>query len=70
MNDSRIAPEGFLWVCHACGKTSRDRYGGPDAMPWWDSSCAINSGLHRESALVRGPDGRVREIHEEAGHAD
>jgi transposase-like protein len=56
----RIAPAGKLWVCHACGKTSRDRYGDPYSR--WDASCALNSGLHDETTLVRNEYDRVIRI--------
>lgn len=38
----RIAPDGKLWLCYACGKTTRDRYGESGG---WDEACALNSGL-------------------------
>ena len=37
----RIAPAGAIWVCSACGKTSRDRYGDPNSS--WDESCMTNA---------------------------
>lgn len=47
MNDGpRIAPTGAIWVCGACGKTSKDRYGDPDSS--WDESCMMNSVLCHE----------------------
>lgn len=50
MNDStRLAPDGFTWVCGACGKTSKDRYG--DSNSRWDESCFLNSFLAQESSL-------------------
>lgn len=41
---SRLAPEGAVWVCGACGKTHTDRYGieGKGARGW-DASCALNA---------------------------
>lgn len=71
------APEGKLWVCTACGKTARWKYGflddgtpkgGPidqEASPGWDVSCTMNSQLHHTRLLVRGPNGRVTEIQSE-----
>ena len=67
---SLIAPPGSFWVCHACGKTSRHRYGDIGAMPGWDSSCAMQAGLYREDQLVRGADGRVVELKEADGNAE
>jgi hypothetical protein len=37
-----IAPEGFVWVCGACGKWTKDRYGSERG---WDESCMLNSNL-------------------------
>lgn len=48
--EPRIAPEGKLWVCCACGKTSRDQYG--DKGTWWDESCMLNSRLFAVEQLV------------------
>lgn len=42
----RIAPPGTIWVCGACGKTSKDRYG--DRSSSWDESCVLNSVLCHE----------------------
>lgn len=61
----RFAPEGYVWVCLACGKISpNDRYGDKDSDPWWDESCMLNSGLFKESQLIKGESGRVVEIKE------
>jgi hypothetical protein len=40
----RFAPSGKIWVCHACGKVAKDRYGMDGSMrsSGWDESCAIN----------------------------
>jgi hypothetical protein len=39
---SRIAPDGKLWRCGACGKTIRDQYAENGG---WDESCMLNSYL-------------------------
>lgn len=39
---THIAPEGTIYVCGACGKTSMDIYG---VAGGWDESCALNSVL-------------------------
>jgi len=62
---SRIAPDGMLWVCCQCGKTTKDRFGGPSAMRGWDEACFLNARLFPESSLIRGEDGYVTEIKEE-----
>ncbi len=38
------APEGQVYVCGACGKTSTTRY-GLDAKNGWDESCMLNAVL-------------------------
>lgn len=54
----RIAPDGAVWVCGACGKTARDLYGDPQSN--WDVSCTLNAFLCIEASLVRdGGVGRV-----------
>lgn len=55
---NKRAPEGSVYVCGACGKVSRWRYGFDsangknDASSGWDESCAMNSGLVPEAAFV------------------
>lgn len=41
----RFAPEGAIWVCGACGKTSDyDSYGIEGRHDrGWDESCALNA---------------------------
>jgi len=56
MTDERYAPEGKMWVCHACGKFSKDRYG--DGESSWDESCMLNSVLHDTNTLQYSNDGR------------
>lgn len=69
---NKRAPEGSVYVCGACGKVSRWRYGFDsangknDASSGWDESCAMNSGLVPEAAIVE-PSGwrysqRVRRV--------
>lgn len=43
-----VAPEGFIYVCGACGKTARDTYNGPRG---WDESCMLNAVLCYEKEL-------------------
>lgn len=58
--DGRYAPEGKLWVCCACGKTSTDLYGDHnnpvvervEISPGWDESCILNARLFPVGALV------------------
>lgn len=45
-----IAPEGYLWLCPHCGKTSKSVYGYEEEYPGmtsygWDASCALNAAL-------------------------
>lgn len=45
------APEGQVWICGACGKRSRTRYGfdadeKPTTLDWgWDESCMLHAVL-------------------------
>ena len=55
---NHTAPAGILFVCVACGKTSRDRYGDVDAHLGWDESCMLNCEPFLESDLVYARDGR------------
>jgi len=62
-----LAPAGKVWVCIACGKTSRSRFGFDKdnkncCDPGWDVSCALNARLYDESQLERGPSGRVVKV--------
>lgn len=58
--NERIAPEGAIWVCGACGKTARDSYGIEGAhSPGWDESCALNAILCHERQHV-DTDGRMK----------
>lgn len=61
-----LAPTGQVWVCGACGKRSRTRYGfvddgtlrGGDYLPdgsrvadsGWDESCMLNASLVADGA--------------------
>lgn len=61
------APEGYLYVCLACGKTSPTRYGFDArnknvAMSGWDESCSCNAEMFPISRLTRNPSGRVTKI--------
>lgn len=42
---NRIAPEGEIFVCGACGKRSRDQYGYEAIDRGWDESCMLNAVL-------------------------
>ena len=53
------APLGAIWVCHACGRTSRNRWDGDAGSRGWDSACFLNAVLCHADTVVRGPDGRV-----------
>lgn len=42
----RFAPDSAIWVCGACGKTAKDRYGEEgENSPGWDESCMLNAVL-------------------------
>lgn len=61
------APDGHLWVCLACGKTSVDPYG--DRGSGWDESCAISAYLYPRRALVMQGNRCVRILEEPEDHA-
>ena len=46
------APEGYVYVCGACGKRSQDRYGNKKISHGWDESCMMHSFLVRKDLLV------------------
>jgi hypothetical protein len=58
-----IAPDGYVWVCLACGKHVKDKYG--ERGSGWDESCMLNSVLVPADRLVLASDGRVHEIREQ-----
>lgn len=42
--ESRQAPAGHIWQCHACGKTAEDLYGIIGEHSYgWDESCVLNA---------------------------
>ncbi len=49
-----LAPEGAVWVCGACGKRSRTRYGfdadnkRTPLSYGWDESCMLNATLCKD----------------------
>lgn len=45
---NRLANDGYVFVCRACGKRSRDMYGNKPISWGWDESCALNCVLVRE----------------------
>lgn len=53
--EERMAPEGKVWVCMACGKTAQDQYGiVGEHTRGWDVSCAVNSTLFDKDMLEYG----------------
>ena len=59
---NEIAPLGKIWVCTACGKTSRDEYGfSPEHSYGWDESCTLHAKLFDVAKLVR-VNGLVTEV--------
>lgn len=39
------APEGYIYVCSACGKTSEDKYGDKAHSYGWDEFCMMHAVL-------------------------
>jgi hypothetical protein len=60
-----LAPDGKWFVCQACGKRSRDRYGDRAIDAGWDESCMMNCALANESDCIV-INGRVRQVNGEA----
>lgn len=56
------APKGQIWVCTACGKKARDKYGFDPIDHGYDVSCMINSVLCYEDKLRLKDSGRVAEV--------
>lgn len=58
MNET--AKDDEVFVCSACGKRSKDRYGNLKIDQGWDESCMLHSVLCQEASLVFGENGLVR----------
>lgn len=41
----RVAKDGFVFVCRACGKQSKDNFGYQSISRGWDESCMLNAVL-------------------------
>lgn len=55
-----MAPPDKIWVCLACGKVSKDKFGGETLSSFgWDVSCMLNSDLFDMDCLVYDEHGRV-----------
>lgn len=52
MTKARFAPTGTIWVCAACGKTHKDRYGDEgEGDRGWDASCMLHAVLCVEGSI-------------------
>jgi hypothetical protein len=56
---NKIADEGNVFVCLACGKTSKDQYGDEKISSGWDESCMMNSREFAISRLVYSKSGQT-----------
>lgn len=56
---NHVAPDGQVYVCGACGKRSKDRYGDKAINRGWDESCMMNSVLVYENSIELDSNGRV-----------
>lgn len=54
-----IASEGQIYVCGACGRRSKDKYGDQAIDYAWDASCMLNSVLCKENSLEFDDNKRV-----------
>jgi hypothetical protein len=60
---NEVAKPGFVFVCLACGKRSRDKYGDDPIDAGWDESCMLHAEELAESRLVLPEGGgRVRQV--------
>lgn len=59
---NEVAKEGHIFVCLACSKRSRDKYGDQPIDHGWDVSCVMRAEEFAEDRLVIGEHGRVSEI--------
>ena len=59
---NEIAGVGKVFVCSACGKRSKDKYGYQKIDSSWDESCMMHAVLCEESMLVIDGTGRVIKI--------
>ena len=51
---NKVAPEGQVYVCSACGKQSQDQYGDQAISFGWDESCMLHAVL---CYVDKDPDG-------------
>ena len=56
---NEVAPEGQVYVCTACGKRSKDRYGDQKIDDGWDASCMVCALLSYEKGIELDEHGRV-----------
>jgi hypothetical protein len=61
---NQVAPDGQVFVCMACGKMSKDRYGMQRISSGWDESCMLNAILCYRNKLVMQTANSVRSIDE------
>lgn len=57
---NHIAPDGQVYVCGACGKRSKDRYGDKAIDRGWDESCMMHAVLVYENSIELDSNGRVK----------
>ena len=55
-DDRRIAPNGAVWVCGACGRHGKDRY------TLGEASCVLHAILCEEGSVKTREDGTVYEV--------
>jgi hypothetical protein len=52
---NEVAGPGEVFVCTACGRRSKDRYGEQKIHSGWDTSCCTNAVKCREEDLIIDP---------------
>jgi hypothetical protein len=63
-NGTTAAPEGMIYVCTMCGRTSETRYGFDEherdvATVGWDEACMLHAILCSKQRLLRNKQGFV-----------
>lgn len=56
---NQVAKKGQVFVCGACGKRSKDRYGEQAIDRGWDVSCMLHAVLCVENGIEFDKDSRV-----------
>jgi len=59
-HELEIAPKDQVYVCSACGKTSKTKQPTEHSMKGWDASCMLSAVLCKEDSLKCNKQGIVK----------